>query len=308
MSRRDGGRACRRLDLLDAGFLGRSVRFGNPLRPVVAEPQRRQQMQIGRVRSPVDRGDAHEDVFGRALGVLDEHVEIAVVVEDAGVEELVLHLVAGAPAVRLHQVAVGIGRLRVLVEVLHVRVRRRAVEVEVVLLDVLAVVALAVGQAEQPLLEDRVLAVPQGQAKQRRCLSSEMPARPSSPQRYARERAWSCVKKFQASPFVAVVLAHRAPLPLAEVRAPLLPGRGPRRALPRADCCSLVAISSFFRRMEERFTRDRCPEDSASVHTLQGKQRGGEALIASLKSGIARGRLKLRLRRGAPHAAQIVEV
>ena len=39
--------------------------------------------------------------------------------------------------------------------------RRRRVEVEVVLLDVLAVVAFAVGQAEQPLLEDRVLAVPQ---------------------------------------------------------------------------------------------------------------------------------------------------
>jgi hypothetical protein len=44
-------------------------------------------------------------------------------------------------------------------------VSRRAVEVEVVLLDVLAVVSLAVGQAEQPLLEDRVLAVPQGEGK-----------------------------------------------------------------------------------------------------------------------------------------------
>ena len=100
---------------------------------------------------------------GAGLGVLDEDVEVAVVVEDAGVEQLVLHLVAGAPAVRLHQIGVGIGRLRVLVEVLHVRVRRRAVEVEVVLLHVLAVVAFAVGQPEEPLLEDRILAVPQGQ-------------------------------------------------------------------------------------------------------------------------------------------------
>ena len=77
----------------------------------------------------------------------------------------------------------GIGRLRVLVEVLHVRVRRRAVEVEVVLLDVLAVIPLAVGQAEQPLLEDRILPVPQRQGEaQSRCWSSEMPASPSSPQ------------------------------------------------------------------------------------------------------------------------------
>ena len=41
--------------------------------------------------------------------------------------------------------------------------RRRAVEVEVVLLDVFAVVALAVGQPEQPLLQDRILAVPKRQ-------------------------------------------------------------------------------------------------------------------------------------------------
>src|SRR5207249_4581131 len=45
---------------------------------------------------------------------------------------------------------------------LQVRVGWSRVEVELVLLDVLAVVALAVGQAEEPLLEDRVLAVPQG--------------------------------------------------------------------------------------------------------------------------------------------------
>ena len=55
----------------------------------------------------------------------------------------------------------GIRRLRVLVQVLHVAVRRRAVEVEVVLLHVLAVVALAGRQAERPLLQDRVGAVPQ---------------------------------------------------------------------------------------------------------------------------------------------------
>jgi hypothetical protein len=44
-------------------------------------------------------------------------------------------------------------------------VRRRAVEVEVVLLDILAVVAFAVGQAEEPFLQDGVLAVPQRQGE-----------------------------------------------------------------------------------------------------------------------------------------------
>jgi hypothetical protein len=41
----------------------------------------------------------------------------------------------------------------------------RTVEVEVVLLDVFAVVALAVCQPEQAFLEDRVLAVPQSQGE-----------------------------------------------------------------------------------------------------------------------------------------------
>ena len=41
----------------------------------------------------VDR-DPHQDVVGRGLGVLDEDVEVAVVVEDAGVEQLELRLVA----------------------------------------------------------------------------------------------------------------------------------------------------------------------------------------------------------------------
>ena len=53
--------------------------------------------------------------------------------------------------------------LRIAVERLEVRAGRRRVEVGVDLLDVLAVVALRAGQPEQPLLEDRVAPVPQGE-------------------------------------------------------------------------------------------------------------------------------------------------
>ena len=79
---------------------------------------------------------------GVDLGVLDDDVEVAVLVEDAGVEQLELGALAAAAAVLLDQPAVGKLGLRILVEELHVGVRRRVVEVEVVLLDVLAVVAL----------------------------------------------------------------------------------------------------------------------------------------------------------------------
>ena len=51
-------------------------------RPRVAEPQRREQVQRRRLRAAVVRGDQHEDVVVGALGVLDDHVEVAVLVED----------------------------------------------------------------------------------------------------------------------------------------------------------------------------------------------------------------------------------
>jgi len=100
----------------------------------------------------VDR-DPDGQVGRVGLGVLHEDVEIAVVVEDACVEQLVFGVVDAAPTV-LDQLPVGVLPLRVLVEVLHVRVRRRVVEVEVILLDVLAVVRLAGHQAEEALFQD----------------------------------------------------------------------------------------------------------------------------------------------------------
>ena len=39
------------------------------------------------------------------------------------------------------------------------------VQVIIIFLDVLAVIALSIGQPERPLLENRVLAVPQGECK-----------------------------------------------------------------------------------------------------------------------------------------------
>ena len=65
---------------------------------------------------------------------------------------------------------VGKRRLRVLVEVLHVRVGRRGVEVEVVLLHVLAVIALDAGQPEEALLQDRIAAVPERQREAEPCV------------------------------------------------------------------------------------------------------------------------------------------
>ena len=162
---------------------------------------------------------------GSRLGVLDEDVEVAVLGEDAGVDQLELGILLAAAAVLLDQSAVGELRLRILVEHLHVRVRRRRVEVEVVLLHVLAVVALVAGEAEQALLEDRVAPVPerQGEAQVLRRVADAgeavlVPA--------VDPRARVVVREVVPGGAVrAVVLAHGAPGPFAQSTAPTAPGR-----------------------------------------------------------------------------------
>src|SRR5277367_3881875 len=118
-------------------------------------------MQERWLEAPIAYADFDQQIVGRRFRIFNKNVEVAVVVEDAGVEQLVFLFVARALAVGLDEVVVRIGAMRVLVEVLHVGVRGSAVEVEVVLLYVLAMITFAVGQAEKPLLEDRILAVPQ---------------------------------------------------------------------------------------------------------------------------------------------------
>ena len=101
--------------------------------------------------------------------------------------------------------------------------RWRRIEIEVVLLDVLAVVALTVGQAEEALLEDRVLAVPQGQRQAQALLVVA--------------DAGQAVLAPAVGPAAGVVMGERAPgvavgavvfadgalLAFAQVRPPLLP-------------------------------------------------------------------------------------
>jgi hypothetical protein len=85
--------------------------------------------------------------------------------ERVGVEQLVLELTAPAVPVRLDQIKIRVLPLRIFVEHPFVRMGRRRVEVEILFLDILAVVALGGRQPEQALLEDGVLAVPEGRGE-----------------------------------------------------------------------------------------------------------------------------------------------
>ena len=196
-----------------------------PPGPGVAEPQRRQDVQRGRLRPVVRRRDADDEVVRGPLGVGHVDVGETVVVEHAGVEQLELGLVTGA-APGLHaQLLVGVTRVRVAVAPDEQAVRRCGVQRPPVLFRVLAVVALAVGDAVEALLQDRVTLVPQGHRE-----AQVLPAvaEPREPVLAPAVGAGVGVLEREAPPSVtvgAVVLAHGAPLPQRQVGAPAPPVR-----------------------------------------------------------------------------------
>src|SRR5262249_691300 len=160
-------------------------------------------------------------------GILDEHVEVAILIEDSGIEQLVLEFVAAALLVGLDKVAIGEGSLGILVEILHVRVGRGGVEVEVILLDVVAVVPLAVGQPEQELLENGILAVPEGPREAEELLLVADPPQPVLPPAIGPRAGLVVAEVVPGVPGVAVVLPHGAPLPIREIGPPLAPRHVP---------------------------------------------------------------------------------
>ncbi len=180
-------------------------------------------MQCGRLRPAVTYADLNQQVLRRLLGILDKHVKVAVFVEHARIEQFILHVAAIAPLARLHQVAVREFRLRILVQVLHIGVRGRAVQVEVVFLDVFAMVTLAVRQAEQSFLEDGVLAIPQRQAEAQLLLTIADAGEAIFAPVIGARAGLVMSEVVPGISVLAVVLTNRAPLPLAQVGPPLSP-------------------------------------------------------------------------------------
>ena len=192
--------------------------------PGVAEPDLGQHMNRRLLGAAIGDGHPQQDVVGVRLGIFDVDIEIAVGVEDAGIDDLEFGLPPVAPRVLLHQQVVGKRRLRIFVEHAGVAVGRHRVEIVVELLDVLAVIALAVAQPEHALLQDRVLAVPQRDGQAQLLLGV---AKPADPVLAPAIGAAARVIMGEVVPGVAlgaVVFAHRAPLALAHIGAPFAPG------------------------------------------------------------------------------------
>src|SRR5262249_38498627 len=133
--------------------------------PGVAKPQSRQYVQRRRIRPTIAQVDQDQNVGRRAFRVFYKYIEISIVLKDASVQQFIFLIITAAPPIGLEQISIGVSILRVFIKILHVGVGGGAIEVKIIFFDVFPVVALAIGQAKEPLLEDRVLAIPQGKRK-----------------------------------------------------------------------------------------------------------------------------------------------
>src|SRR5713101_8424058 len=173
--------------------------------------------------SAIVRRDSNEDVFRGGLGILDDDIKITVFVEDTGIEQLKLRFFFRTTPIFFQQLSIGIGALRIFVKELHVGVGRRAVEVEVIFLHILAVIAFVAGKAEETLLENGIGLVPKCKTKTHELMAVAdrrqavfVPAIGARPSVIVR-------KIFPRLSGGAVVLAHCAPGAIADIGAPALP-------------------------------------------------------------------------------------
>src|SRR5207302_10530230 len=160
--------------------------------------------------------------------VRQQNSEVAVLVEPARIEQFHLGFVLASPSILFEQPGVGEFRLRILVQIFHVRVCRRAIQIKGVFLYVLAMIAFIACQTEQPFLKDGVTLIPE-----RNCETDELvpigDARQSILVPAIRAGASVVVwKEVPGKAVRAVVLADGSPRTFAKVWAPAFPVLRPR--------------------------------------------------------------------------------
>src|SRR5262249_47575243 len=89
---------------------------------------------------------------------------------------------------------------------------------------ILAVIAFTVGEAEEPLLQDRIASVPEREREAETLLVVGDAGDPVLAPAIGARAGLIVAEVVPGVAAVAVVLADRAPLPLAEIRAPFAPG------------------------------------------------------------------------------------
>ncbi len=191
--------------------------------PGVAEPKAGQHKTIGGLRSAIGQCDSGQYVVRVRLGVFNHDIKVAVVVKNAGVQQLILEIKKSpTPALR-HKISVWVLRLGVLIKHLHVAVGGGAVEIEVVFLDVFAVISLGSGQTEHALFQDRIFTVPQCQGETDILIAVRNPGDAVFAPAVGPTAGVIVRKIIPGTAVGAVVFAHGSPGSLAEIRSPFFP-------------------------------------------------------------------------------------
>src|SRR4030095_1908673 len=105
-------------------------------------------MQFGAFRTAVERFEPDKNVTRTPLGVFDEDIEIAILVEDSRVDQFKLEISLAPFSIFLDQSRIRKFGVRILVKKFHVRMGWRRIEIEIVLLDVFAVIAFVARSSE----------------------------------------------------------------------------------------------------------------------------------------------------------------
>src|SRR5262249_22777724 len=119
-----------------------------------------------------------------------------------------------------NKLVVGKLALRVLVKILHVAVRRRGVEIEVVILDIFAVVALVGHNPEGALLQYRIALVPERQSEDQQLITVADAGEAVFAQAVGLGPRHAMRQMPPRVAVGAVVFAHCAPGSLTDVRSP----------------------------------------------------------------------------------------
>src|SRR5262249_4616335 len=151
---------------------------------------------------------------------------------------------------------------------------------EVVLLDVLAVIALAVGQAEESFLENRVLAVPEGQGQAETLLVVRDAGQAVLAPAVGTGTGLVVAEVIPGVARKAVILADGAPLTFAQVGTEFFPGDLLFATLLQAHLLGvhgeMVLIRILFRTLPPRpLLQEERRKQRSSPLTASGRGPGG---------------------------------
>ena len=171
----------------------------------------------------IGRADFDEHVFDIALGIFDEHVEIAALGKYASIEQLKFGSASTALGIFFDEPPVREFGLRILVEHAHVAVGRGGVEIEIIFFNIFAVIALRAGEAKEAFLQDGVAAIPKGQRETDHLMAVANAANAVFTPAIGAAIGMVEGKIVPGGAIGAVIFADGAPLAVGEIGSPALP-------------------------------------------------------------------------------------